>query len=49
MLYLFYGSDRNKALEKALVVIEKKVSEKPDAVVFKIDESNISKNILLKK
>ena len=46
MLYLFYGSDRNKALEKALVVIEKKVSEKSDAVVFKIDAQNISKNIL---
>ncbi len=46
MLYLFYGSDRNKALEKALVVIEKKVSEKSDAVVFKVDETNLSKNIL---
>jgi DNA polymerase III delta subunit len=46
MLYLFYGSDRNKALEKALNIIEKKVSEKPDAVVFKIDVSNLSQNTL---
>jgi hypothetical protein len=40
MLYLFYGSDRNKALEKALGIIEKKVQDKPDAVVFKIDQTN---------
>jgi DNA polymerase III delta subunit len=46
MLYLFYGTDRNKALEKALVVISKKVLEKPGALVFKVDSSNISKNLL---
>lgn len=47
MLYLFYGTDRNKALEKALGIIEKKISEKPDAVVFKVDVSNLSKNLLV--
>lgn len=47
MLYLFYGTDRNKALEKALGIISKKVLEKPDAVVFKIDASNISKSLLI--
>lgn len=47
MLYLFYGSDRNKALKSALDIIEKKVLEKPDALVFKIDQSNLSENILM--
>lgn len=47
MLYIFYGTDRNKALTKALSIIETKISEKPDAVVFKIDSSNISKNIIV--
>ncbi len=47
MLYLFYGTDRNKALAKALTVIDSKTSEKPDAVVFKIDSSNISKSLLI--
>lgn len=46
MIYLFYGSDRSKALEKALGIISKKVSEKPDAVVFKIDSENISEELL---
>jgi DNA polymerase III delta subunit len=46
MLYLFYGSDKNKALKSALDIIEKKVAQKPDAVVFKIDQTNISKQIL---
>lgn len=46
MLYLFYGSDRNKALKNALNIIEKKVAEKPDANIFKIDKSNLSKEIL---
>lgn len=47
MLYLFYGTDRNKALAKALKIIDTKTSEKHDAVVFKIDSSNISKNTLI--
>lgn len=47
MLYLFYGTDRNTALKKALAIIDKKVSEKPDAVVFKVDASNLSKNLLI--
>lgn len=47
MIYLFYGTDRNKALEKALNIISKKVSEKPDAVVFKIDQENISSGALM--
>lgn len=46
MLYLFYGTDRNTALEKALSVIEKKVKERPDAVVFKVDQTNLSKSLL---
>jgi DNA polymerase III delta subunit len=47
MLYLFYGTDRNKALEKALGIISKKLSEKPDALVFKIDQENISSDVLI--
>ncbi len=47
MLYLFYGTDRNKALEKALGIIEKKVTEKKDAVVFKVDTENLSNNLLI--
>ncbi|MEN9921166.1 MAG: hypothetical protein RLZZ517_144 [Candidatus Parcubacteria bacterium] len=47
MLYLFYGTDKNKALESALNVIKKKVAEKPDAVVFKIDQTNLSQNVLV--
>lgn len=47
MLYLFYGSDRNKALTSALNIISKKVIEKPDALVFKIDQSNFSKELLI--
>jgi DNA polymerase III delta subunit len=47
MVYLFYGSDKNKALESALKIIEKKVSEKSDALVFKIDEENISPNMMI--
>jgi len=46
MIYLFYGSDRKKALKQALGIIDKKVSEKPDAVVFKIDSTNLSHNLL---
>lgn len=46
MLYLFYGTDRNAALKKALDIISKKVSEKTDAVVFKIDSSNLSSQTL---
>lgn len=44
MLYLFYGSDKNKALESALNIIKKKTAEKPDAVVFKIDSQNLNQN-----
>ncbi|MEY4440951.1 MAG: hypothetical protein RLY49_577 [Candidatus Parcubacteria bacterium] len=47
MLYLFYGTDKNKALESALNIIKKKVAEKPDAVVFKIDQTNLSQNVLV--
>lgn len=47
MLYLFYGTDRNKALEKALVVIDKKIEEKKDAVVFKVDSENLTKDLLV--
>jgi DNA polymerase III delta subunit len=47
MLYLFYGSDRNKALTSALNIIEKKIQDKPDAVVFKIDQTNFSKEVLV--
>lgn len=47
MLYLFYGTDRNKALAKALAIIDTKTSEKPDAVVFKVDAGNLSKNLLV--
>lgn len=47
MLYLFYGTDRNKALKSALNIIEKKVAEKKDALVFKIDSGNISKELLI--
>lgn len=47
MLYLFYGSDRNKALKSALNIIEKKVAEKKDALVFKIDQGNLSKELLV--
>lgn len=47
MLYLFYGTDRNKALEKALGIIDKKIEEKKDAVVFKIDSENLSNNLLV--
>jgi DNA polymerase III delta subunit len=47
MIYLFYGTDRTKALEKALEIINKKISEKPNAIVFKVDSVNISQNILI--
>ncbi len=47
MIYLFYGTDKNKALRSALKIIEKKVSEKSEALVFKIDAENLSQNILV--
>ena len=47
MIYLFYGTDKNKALQSALKIIEKKVAEKSDALVFKIDTENFSQNILI--
>ena len=47
MLYLFYGTDRNTALKKALDIIEKKVAEKKDAVVFKVDCENITEDLLM--
>ncbi len=47
MLYLFYGTDRNKALEKALVIMEKKLAEKKDAVIFKVDQSNVSSGLMM--
>ena len=47
MLYLFYGTDKNKALQNALKIIQKKLAEKNDALVFKIDSQNINKDILV--
>ena len=47
MLYLFYGTDRNKALEKALGIIDKKLEEKRDAMVFKVDTASLSQNMLI--
>lgn len=47
MVYLFYGTDKNKALQSALKIIEKKVAEKSDALVFKIDAENFSQNVLI--
>ncbi len=46
MLYLFYGTDRNKALSKALAIIDKKTEEKKDAVVFKVESENLTKDLL---
>jgi DNA polymerase III delta subunit len=46
MLYLFYGTDRNKALEKALVIIDKKLEEKKDAMIFKVDQENLTQDLL---
>ncbi len=47
MLYLFYGSDKNKALKQASNIITKKLSEKTDAIVFKIDSQNLNENTLI--
>lgn len=47
MIYLFYGTDRNKALSKALSIIETKIEQKPDAVVFKVDAFTVNKNLLI--
>ena len=47
MLYLFYGTDRNMALKKALDIIEKKTAEKKDAVVFKVDSENITPDLMM--
>lgn len=47
MLYLFYGTDRNKALSKALTIIDKKLSEKKDAVVFKVEQENVTSDLLI--
>ena len=37
MLYLFYGTDRNKAHEKALTLLAMLQKKKPDAPVFRLD------------
>lgn len=47
MLYLFYGTDRNKALEKALGIIDKKLEEKKDAMVFKVDPERLTRDLLV--
>lgn len=46
MLYLFYGTDRNKALAKALLIIDKKLEEKKDAMIFKVDQENLTQDLL---
>ena len=46
MLYLFYGTDRNKALEKALGIIDKKLAEKKDAMVFKVEPDKLTGDLL---
>lgn len=46
MLYLFYGTDRNKALEKALGIMDKKLAEKKDAMIFKVESSNLTQDLL---
>lgn len=46
MLYLFYGTDRNKALEKAIGIIDKKLAEKKDAMVFKVDSDKVTGDLL---
>lgn len=47
MLYLFYGTDRNKALEKALGIMDKKLAEKKDAMVFKVDSDKLTQDLLV--
>lgn len=44
MIYLFYGTDTEKAREKAHALMDALVAKKPDALVFKLDAETWSRS-----